>query len=62
MPQLVVEFTQEQYNRFKAGLQVLHDMDAPPEDDQLILQMKREASSIVYAAEIGTKDGTGWTF
>ncbi len=62
MLQFVVEFIQEQYDRFKAGLQNLHGMDMPPDDNQLILQMKREASAVVYAAEIGTKDGTGWTF
>lgn len=60
--QLVVELTQEQYDRYKAGFKKLHNMEDTPTDEQLIAQLKREASAITYAAEIGTEDGTGWSF
>ena len=60
--QLTVDFTQEQYDRFKAGFQKLQNMEEPPTDEQLIAQLKREASAITYAAEIGSDDGTGWSY
>jgi len=31
-------------------------------DEQLTTRLKREASAITYAAEIGTGDGTGWSY
>ena len=62
MPQLTVELTQEQYDRFKAGFQKLQNMEEAPTDEQLIAQLKREASAITYAAEIGSEDGTGWSY
>lgn len=62
MPNLIVELTQEQYDRYKAGFQKLQQIESPPTDDQLIAQLKREASAITYAAEIGSGDGTGWSF
>jgi hypothetical protein len=60
--QLTVDLTQEQYDRFKAGFQKLQQMEEAPTDDQLIAQLKREASAITYAAEIGSGDGTGWSY
>ena len=62
MPNLVVELTAEQYARYKAGFKKLQQMEDDPTDDQLIAQLKREASAITYAAEIGSEDGTGWSF
>ena len=62
MPNLVVELTDEQYARYKAGFKKLQQMEEDPSDDQLIAQLKREASAITYAAEIGSEDGTGWSF
>lgn len=62
MPTLQVEFTQEQYDRYKAGFKKLQQLQEDATDDQLIAQLKREASAITYAAEIGSGDGTGWTY
>lgn len=62
MPSLVVDLTDEQYARYKAGFKKLQQMEEDPSDDQLIAQLKREASAITYAAEIGSEDGTGWSF
>jgi hypothetical protein len=67
---LTVEFTQEQYDRYKAGFKKLQQMKEEATDDQLedvtneqlIAQLKREASAITYAAEVGTGDGSGWAF
>ena len=60
--QLTVELTEEQYNRYKAGFKSLQQMEEDPTDEQLIAQLKREASAITYAAEIGSGDGTDWNF
>jgi hypothetical protein len=62
MVTLQVEFTQEQYDRYKAGFKKLQKLQEDATDDQLIAQLKREASAITYAAEIGSGDGTGWTY
>lgn len=60
--QLTVDLTEEQYARYKAGFKKLQQMEEDPTDDQLIAQLKREASAITYAAEIGSADGSGWSF
>ena len=60
--QLTVELTEEQYNRYKAGFKSLQQMEEDPTDEQLIAQLKREASAITYAAEVGSGDGTDWNF
>lgn len=60
--QLIVELTDEQYARYKAGFQKLQQLETEPTDEQLIAQLKREASAITYAAEIGSEDGSNWTF
>lgn len=60
--QLVVELTAEQYARYKAGFKKLQQLEEDATDEQLIAQLKREASAITYAAEIGSEDGTGWAF
>lgn len=62
MPNLIVELTQEQYDRYKAGFQKLQQMEEAPTDEQLVAQLKREASAITYAAEVGTQNGEGWSF
>lgn len=59
---LTVEFTQEQYDRYKAGLQKIKALEEEATDEQLIAQLKREASAITYAAEVGTGDGGNWSF
>ena len=59
---LTVEFTQEQYDRYKAGFKKLQGLEEDATDEQLIAQLKREASAITYAAEVGSEDGTGWSF
>ncbi len=60
--QLVVELTQDQYDRYKAGFKKLQQMQDDPTDEQLIAQLKREASAITYAAEVGGGDGSEWNF
>jgi hypothetical protein len=60
--QLIVELTAEQYARYKAGFKKLQNLEEDATDEQLIAQLKREASAITYAAEIGSDDGTGWAF
>lgn len=62
MPSLTVEFTQDQYDRYKAGLTTLQQMPDLATDEQLIAQLKREASAITYAAEVGGGDGSLWNF
>ena len=62
MPNLTVELTDDQYARYKAGFKKLQQMEEDPTDEQLIAQLKREASAITYAAEIGNGDGTEWSF
>jgi hypothetical protein len=59
---LTVELTQEQYDRYKAGFKKLQRLEQDATDEQLIAQLKREAAAITYAAEVGTGDGTGWSF
>ena len=60
--QLIVELTAEQYARYKAGFKKLQNLEEDATDEQLLAQLKREASAITYAAEIGSEDGTGWAF
>jgi hypothetical protein len=62
MPSLTVELTDDQYARYKAGFKKLQQMQDDPSDEQLVAQLKREASAITYAAEIGSGDGTGWSY
>jgi hypothetical protein len=62
MPNLTVELTDEQYARYQAGFKKLQQMEEDPTDEQLIAQLKREASAITYAAEIGSGDGSDWSF
>lgn len=59
---LVVELSQEQYDRYKAAFKKLQNLEEDPTDEQLIAQLKREASAITYAAEIGLGDGSTWSF
>ena len=60
--QLTVELTDEQYARYKAAFKNLQPFGEDVSDEQLIAQLKREASAITYASEIGSGDGTGWKF
>lgn len=62
MKTLSVKLTNDQYNRFQAALTKMQNMDQAVSDDQLIAQLKREASAITYAVEIGSGDGTSWVF
>ena len=62
MPKLVVELTQDQYDRYKAGFKKLQKLEDDPTDEQLIAQLKREASAITYAAETNPNEDAGWTF
>jgi hypothetical protein len=59
---LSVELTNEQYARYKAAFKKLQQLEEDATDEQLIAQLKREASAITYAAEIGSEDGAGWSF
>jgi len=59
---LTVELTAEQYARYKAGFKKLQQMEEDPTDEQLIAQLKREASAIVFAAERGSDHDTPWQF
>lgn len=59
---LTVEFTDDQFDRYKAGLTKLQGMEEDATDEQLVAQLKREASAITYAAEIGNGDGSDWAF
>lgn len=59
---LTVEFTQEQYDRYKAGFKKLQGLEEDATDEQLIAQLKREASAITYAAEVGSQGGEEWSF
>ncbi len=62
MPILEVDLTDEQYARYKAGFKKLQQLEQDATDEQLIAQLKREASAITYAAEIGSGDGSNWKF
>lgn len=60
--ELIVSFTQEQYDRYKAAFKKLHSMEEDPSDEQLIAQLKREASAITYAGEVGSASYEDWAF
>ena len=60
--ELTVNLTQEQYDRYKAAFKALQKMEDDPTDEQLIAQLKREASAITYASEVGSGDGSNWSF
>lgn len=62
MPQLIIDLTQDQYDRFKAAYKTIQNMETDPTDEQLIAQLKREASAVTYASEVGNGDGSGWIF
>jgi len=62
MIELTVQLTQDQYDRFKAAMTKMQQMEEPATDEQLIAQMKREAAAITYAVEIGSGDGSDWSF
>lgn len=62
MPSLIVNLTDDQYARYKAGFTKLQRLEEEATDEQLIAQLKREASAITYAAEIGSGNGDGWSF
>ena len=60
--ELIVELTEEQYLRYKAGLKKIQQMTEEPTDEQLIAQLKREASAITYAAETSPGTDNNWSF
>lgn len=60
--ELTVELTKEQYERYKAAFKKLHNMEEDPTDEQLIAQLKREASAITYAGEVGNAPAEDWAF
>lgn len=60
--QLIVELTDEQYARYKTAFKNLQQMEDDPSDEQLIAQLKREASAITYAAEVGGEIVEDWAF
>ena len=62
MPTLNVELTQDQYDRYKAGFKKLQKLEDDPTDEQLIAQLKREASAITYAAETKPNQDANWKF
>ena len=62
MLNLIVELTDEQYARYKAGFKKLQQMEDDPTDEQLIAQLKREASAITYAAETSPGNDAAWSF
>lgn len=62
MPQLIIDLTQDQYDRFKAAYRAIQNMETDPTDEQLIAQLKREASAVTYASEVGNGDGSEWIF
>jgi hypothetical protein len=59
--ELLITFTQDQYDRYKAGLTKMQNAENPVTDAALIAQMKREASAITYAAENG-QNNPEWMF
>ena len=63
--QLTVELTDEQYARYKAAFTKLQQLEEDATDEQLIAQLKREASAITYAAEVDPQDQEAaqvWSF
>jgi hypothetical protein len=62
MIELTVQLTQDQYDRFKAAMTTMQQMEEPATDDMLVAQMKREAAAITYAAEVGSGDGSEWSY
>lgn len=62
MPTLNIELTQDQYDRYKAGFKKLQQLEDDPTDEQLIAQLKREASAITYAAETNPNQDANWKF
>ncbi len=62
MVTLNVELTAEQYARYKAAYKAIYSLEEEPTDSQLIAQLKREASAITYAVEVGNGAAPGWSF
>ena len=64
MPTLSVEFTEEQYSRFKAAFKKLRGMEIDPPDEQLIAALKREAVAITCVGEdqVGKIENVEWKF
>lgn len=62
MPNLIVELTDDQYARYKAGFRKLQQLEDDPTDEQLVAQLKREAAAITYAAETKPGEDQGWSF
>lgn len=62
--ELIVELTDEQYSRYKEGFKKLQQLEEVPSNEQLIAQLKREASAITYAAEVGADHDAfpDWSF
>ena len=62
--ELIVELTDEQYSRYKKGLKKLQQLEKDPDDERLVSQLKREASAITYAAEVGSDHDAfpDWSF
>lgn len=59
---LNVELTDDQYARYKAAYKNLMEMNSEPTDEQLIAQLKREASAITYAYEVADKIEPNWSY
>lgn len=62
MPALIVELSQEQYDRYKAAYKKIHEMTDEPSDEMLIAQLRREAGAVTYAAETQIGADVDWTF
>lgn len=63
MKTLNVELTDDQYQRFKAAMQKLCGNDVEVTDNDLVAQLKREASAVTYAAENESASlNNNWSF
>jgi hypothetical protein len=51
MKTLIIELTEDQYNRFASALQKLTGNEQVTDAD-MIAQLRREASAVTYAAEV----------
>lgn len=63
MPTFNIEFTDDQYTRFKTAFKKITNMETDPTDEQLTAALKREASAITYAGEDqADKNDPNWQF
>jgi len=60
---LSITFSANQYSRYKASYKSIFNMNTDPTDDELCIQLKREAAAITCAVENNNRPASeDWSF